>query len=359
MMDVSVDDRRALWALTTRHLRSRTYAAVLLVRTALRARAEHIDVTTRGDALRVVDDGAARVDELAAILEVLRAPTVEALHALEARFGTDLLVAVATAQEATVKSGRTRARVAAGIIQSVETLPASTTEVTIMRPRSLRKEERTELSAWLPGPRAVVRVDGRAWRREARLPDSAFFSRAFKTDSGRGLIGFSLDDGTSKTTVLGRGLWVAQDAVRPRGLPLVAIWDDDDVVTTDTAVSRARVAVQRAGDALQRRLAEEFGDLPRRRQLALRSLLLRATALPAPFHGVPLFGGFRWSLQDLMARPRIVIGSHNADVVVDAEARAFLHRALPGRVRDALPAPRRRLAFVLQSALRGSRGVVR
>ncbi len=354
-MDVSVDDRRALWALTTRHLRSRTYGAVLLARCALRARAGRIDINTRGDTLRVVDDGAARADELTAILEVLRAPTVEALHALEARFSTDLLVALATAQEATIRTGRTRAHVVGGRLHDVVEVRASTTEVSITRPRSLRREERTELAAWLPAPRAVVRVDGRAWRRAERLPDSAFFTRAFKTESGHGLIGFSLDDGTSKTTVLGRGLWVAQDATRPRGLPIVAIWDDDDVVATDSAVARARVAVQRAGNALQQRLADEFADLPRRRQRQLRSLLLRGGVLPPAFHGVPLFGsvvgGFRWSLQDLAARPRIVIGSNNADVVVDAEARAYLHRALPTQVKDALPAPRRRLAFAVRSWL--------
>ncbi len=356
-LSVSVDDRRALWALTTRHLRSKTFASVLVVRSALRAHAGRIDVDTRGDQLCVDDDGKDRAAEVDAIVAVLRDPTMPLLHALEARHGTDLLVALATSAAATLVTPGRRVVVRAGAVVEHGPAPASATSttLTLLRPRSLRKEERKELAAWLPGPRAVLRVDGKAWKSSVQLPDSAFFARAFSADGGRGFVAFSLDDATSKTTVLSRGLWVAQDAQRARGLPVVAIWDDDDVASAATAVARARVAVERAAQALQRRLGEEIPKLSRRRRQKLRALLLRAPSLPEAFVDVPLFdderGAFRVSLGELQKKSRVVIGEGNADVVVDADARAFLHRTLPTTVRDALPPPRRRLSFALRSLL--------
>ncbi|MDP2344477.1 MAG: hypothetical protein Q8O67_26215 [Deltaproteobacteria bacterium] len=358
LMQVSVDDRRALWALTTRHLRSRTFGAVLLVRAALRAHATNIEVSTRGNRLRVVDDGSPRSEELAAIVTALRTPDVHALHALEARFGTDLLVAVATAEHVSIETGGRAVVVKAGVV--VADAPAHdrarlTTVIELARSAALRKEERRELTAWLPSPRARVVVDGKRWGSALALPEGCFSARNFRTARGRGLIAFALGESTSRITVLGRGLWVAQDHRRPRGLPIVAVWDDDDIVSADAALLRARTAVDAANAALLARVAEEFERLPRARRVQLRSLLLRSggTTLPTAFEDVPLFdddsGAFQLSLRDLRARDaRLIIGKSNADVVVDAESAAFLHRALPGMVKDALPPPRRRLAFALQ-----------
>lgn len=352
-LSVSVDDRRALWALTTRHLRSKTFAAVLGVRSALRAKATRIDLDTKGDQLRIVDDAPGRGDEAAAIVDVLRAPTVPLLHALEARFGTDLLVALATSTEATLETAGRRLVVKAGAVVSYDVAAPTKTTLSLARPRGLRKDERKELTAWLPGPRAALFVDGKPWKGELSLPDNAFFARAFQADGGRGFVGFSLDDATSKTTVLTRGLWVAQDAQRAKGLPVVAIWDDDDVASAATALARARIAIDRAGAALLRRLGDELPKLSRKHREKLRALLLRAPTLPDAFADVPLFddegGAFRVSLNELKRKSRVVIGADNADIVVDSDARAFLHRTLPTTVRDALPPPRRRLLFALQS----------
>ena len=140
-MQVSVDDRRALWALTTRHVRSRTFSAVLLVRAALRADARHITLHTGGQRLRVDDDGAPRDQELAAIVDALRAPAVPALHALESRFGTDLLVATATAEHATISSGGRVVVVAGGAVVSEGSAPRgkSETVIELRRPASLRR----------------------------------------------------------------------------------------------------------------------------------------------------------------------------------------------------------------------------
>ena len=365
-MHVSVDDRRALWALTTRHLRSRTFAAVLLVRAALRANAERVELGTKGDNLRVVDDGAPRGEELTAIVRALRAPEVHALHALESRFGTDLLVAAATAQAATLHSQGRRVVVEAGVVVVDELTGSSDARTTIelRRPRNLRKEERRELSAWLPGPRAVVVVDGKRWRRSLALPEGAFSARSFRVDGGRGLIGFALQDATSKLTVTARGLWVAQDTRRAGGLPVIAFWDDDDTsLTPDAALARARAAVDKASAALLRRVADDFAHLPRGRRVQLRSLLVRGAksgTLPPAFDDVPLFdderGPFRRSLAELrmfaqQSQRRLIAGPRSGDVVVDAEAAAFLHRALPGLVKDALPPPRRRLVLVLRQVL--------
>lgn len=355
-LEFSVDDRRALWALTTRHLRSRTYAAVLAIRSALRARANQVTVTTRGDHVVIVDDGSARDDEVSAIVAVVHAPDVVALHRLETRFGTDLLVALTTAASARIVSGGRQVDFVGGAVVNDQAVAGDgKTIVDITRPAAWRKEERLEMQAWLPAPRAVVVVDGKRWRRELRLHDGLFFARSFKSPGGSGIIGFSLSDATSKTTVMTRGLWVAQDTGRPRGLPVSAVWDDDEVSGSDAVRARARIAVERASVALLRRLAEEMATLGLRRRRQVRSLLLRAPVLPDAFDDVPLFdteaGVFQSSLNDLRDRPLIVLGRSNADVLVDADVRAFLHRTLPTQVKDALPPPRRRLRFLLRGIL--------
>jgi hypothetical protein len=351
MIDVSVDDRRALWALTTRHLRTPTYGAVLLVRAALRAQAAHIDVRTRGGAVIVDDDGADRVAEARALAAVLRDPHIGALHELEQRYGTDLLVASATAARAVIDVDGLRVDVRGGAVASVARGPARRgARVVLERPASRRSEERLELRAWLPAPRARVRVDG--WRLDGvvRLPAGAFFGRSFVHKAGgddiRGAVGFVLGESTSRTTVLMRGVWVAEDAVRASSLPVVAVYDDDHIGDPDHVIARARVTVERAAQQLQHELAARLPRLTRREQRALRALLLRAPALPPSFAHTPLFddeqGELRLSLAALQQRDSIVIGTANADVVVDDIAAAFLRRALPGRVKDALPPPRRR-----------------
>lgn len=352
-IEFSVDDRRALWALTTRHLRSATWGAVLAVRSALRAQAPHIDVTTRGDAVCINDDGAHRAAEIDAIVDVVRAPSVMALHQLETRFGTDLLVALTTAKEAAIESGGRSARFVDGAVVdfSADVAEAAGARVRLTRPRKLRREERDELRAWLAAPRTALTVDGSRWRRTARLKDGAWFARAFSSAGGSGLIGFALGDATSKTTVMTRGLWVAEDSSRPRGLPIAAVWDDDDVVSSDVARARARIAVERAGQALHKQLAETLPTLPLARRRQVRSLLLRGSKLADAFADVALFdtedAEFAVSFNDLRARDRIVVGADNADILVDGDARSFLHRALPLIVKDALPRPRRRLSFLL------------
>jgi hypothetical protein len=365
MIDVSVDDRRALWALTDRHLRSKAFPAVLIVRHALRRHASIIRVSGRGDTLRVEDDGDPIDVDVECIESALARPSVSALHAVERERSTDLLVAVATADEASLW-GPERHLVTVGGAVSAGSPPdrrAGTLAnvVELQRPRGLRTDERAELRAWLPTPRARVVVDGTAIGTPNRLPPGALYPRTIHTRGGRGAIGFSLVDTVSRITVLARGVWVAQEQVRARGLPIVAIWDDDSLPPDPVSIiSGVRGQVMGAADALLANLAGDFSTLPLALRRRVRGRLLLADRLPEAFIDVPLFdsarGPFSLSLGAIEARPGAWLGDRIGDVFVDDDSRAFLHRVLTGRVHDALPPPTRRLGFMVRQWLRARSG---
>jgi len=360
-LDVSVDDRRALWALTARHLRSAAHPAVLVVRHAIRRGARRIEVRTRGKQLIVTDDGDDLDVDIADLAIALRDPHVDRLHALERARGTDLLVAIATAASTDVR-GRGGARLATingAVVVEGRARPASTADnvVTIHRPRALRSLERQELRAWLPSPRAEILVDGARLGTPSALPSSTVSPQTMSLPGGRLQLGFALDETVTRLTIHARGVWVAQEQLRARGLPIVAIWDDDRLpVHPIDVVADARDIVAAAGEAALRTLAARFQDQPIAVRRRLRSLLVRAPRLPAAFFDVPLFDNerqpFALTFSSLQQRRRLVIGSVAGDVVVDDEASAFLHRLLPHSVVDAVPPPRRRLAFIVRRLLR-------
>jgi len=360
---LSVDDRRALWALTERHLRSETFAAVLLVRDALRRGATVIDVRTRGDQLVVEDDGRDLDDVLTEIAAVLDAPAVPALHRLELVRGTDLLVAVATASAAEARGRRKALALEAGRTQRhgvVDGGPRN--RVTVLRPRRLRQAEREELRAWVHRPLsdvrvdggrdavpgADVRIDGKRLGAPPSLPPGVFFARQVRTGSGRGQIGIMLDDTVSRFTVYARGVWVSQEQQRPRDLPLVGLWDSDVVPTEwGPLLASTRSVFARAGEDLVARLALDFDRLGTRWRRRLRRALVRGAALPPAFLNVPLFdsarGPFTIPLSALLERDRVVVGDGIGDVFTDDDGRAFLRRQLGDAMVEALPPPRRRL----------------
>lgn len=346
---LSVDDRRALWALTERHLRSETFAAVLLVRDAIRRGAAVVDVRTKGDALVVEDDGAACDDLVDEIDAVLAAPTVPALHRLEATRGTDLLVALATASSAEVRGRRVALTLDAGRPRQRAIVDdTGRNRITLLRPRRLRTQERDELRAWIPAPRASVRVDGTRLGAPSTLPADVCFARQVRTGSGHGQIGFMLDDTVSRFTVQSRGVWVSQEQFRPTHLPLVGVWDSDVVPPTwGPLLAASRNIFVRAGDDLLTRLALDYIRLGGRMRRRIRRALLRGATLPPAFAAVPLFdsarGPFTVSLLTLRERERVVVGDGVGDVFADDDGRAFLHRSLGAAVVDALPPPRRRL----------------
>lgn len=346
---LSVDDRRALWALTERHLRSETFAAVLLVRDALRRGATVIDVRTRGDHLFVEDDGApidVTLEEIAAVIE---APTVPALHHLEQTRGTDLLVALATASTAEACGHRFTLTLAGGRRIGRATIDERRrNRVTLERSRLRRDAERAELRAWIPAPQAEVRVDGTRQGAPSSLPAGVFFARQVRTSSGRGQIGLMLDDTVSRYAVYARGVWVSQEQLRPRDLALVGLWDSNVVPTTwGPLLASTRAIFARAGEDLVARLAVEFATLAPRWRRRLRRALLRGPSLPRDFVAVPLFdsarGPFSVSLGTLVGRRRVVVGDSIGDVFTDDDGRAFLQRQLGDACVEALPPPRRRL----------------
>lgn len=367
-IDVSVDDKRALWALTTRHLRSAAHPAVLLVRHALRRGARAIEVQTRGDRLIVSDDGIDLKDELAELTMLLSCPDAGALHDLEGQRGTDLLVAVVTAEAASCvgRSGRRLTMVGGepGAVFDVDVQSAATAHganrnvIRLRRPRSLRDAERRELLAWMPATRAEVVVDGRRLHRRSNnngsmLPATTILPRDVVLESGRLQLGFALDDTVTRVTVLARGTWVAQEHLRIRGLPIVAVWNDDRLPARPfDVVPHARDVVAMATDELLSSLAASFTGLSLAHRRRLRALLVRGEQLPAAFTDVALFddedGAFRQSFNQLRQARRLVIGADHGDVVVDDDVSTFLHRTLPTSVVDALPPPRRRLRLVLR-----------
>jgi len=373
MIDVSVDDRRALWALTDRHLRSKAFPAVLLVRHALRRQASVIRISGRGSTLRVEDDGDPIDVDVECIESALAHPSVAALHAVERERGTDLLVAVATAEGASL-SGTTRQLLTVrGTISGTASGLASggggngprrradtlANVVELRRSRGLRRDERAELLAWLPSPRARVLLDGTVLGTPTRLPPGLLYPRTIHTPNGRGAIGFSLVDSVSRITVLARGVWVAQEQVRARGLPIVAVWDDDSLPPDPASiVATVRGKVMGAADTLLAHLAGDFATLPLALRRRVRGRLLQADQLPDAFVDVPLFdsarGPFSLSLRAIEARGGPWLGERSGDVFVDDDSRAFLHRVLGGRVLDALPPPQRRLGFILRQWLAGS-----
>lgn len=351
---VSVDDRRALWALTERHRRSETFAAVLLVRDALRRGATTIAVRTRGDRLVVEDDGAAIDDALAEIGAVLASPAVPLLHRLETQRGTDLLVALATAATAEARGHRTVVVVEQGVLRRRDAAAdgAARNRVVLARPARLRRAEGDELRAWLPAPRGLVRIDGARLGGAVQLPAGVGFARQVRTGSGHGQIGVVLDDSVSRFTVLARGVWVTREQRRPAHLPLAGVWDSDVVPTTmGPLLGAARSLFDRAGEELMAQLAAELPGLAPRWRRRLRAALLRGATLPPAFEEVPLFdsahGPLSVSLAALRRRRRVVVGEASGDVFADDDGRAFLRRQLGDIVVEALPPPRRRLRALL------------
>ena len=357
-LDVSVDDRRALWALTARHLRSAAHPVVLVVRQAIRRGARHIEVRTRGDSVVVTDDGNDLDRGIVTLIDALQDPHAGRLHALEREHGTDLLVAVATATSATLhaRSGQ-RLTTSHGVVTAAAVgAPASGNVVVLHRSRKLRALELQELRAWLPSPRAIVVVDGKRLGTATTLPATTVLPQSLQFAGGLLQIGFALDDTVTRLTILARGVWVAQEHLRARGLPLVASWDDDTLpVHPLDVVAVGREVVAAVGDAALRTLAARFHDQPTTIRRRVRSLLLRAPRLPAAFFDIPLFddatGPFAVSFSSLQRRKKLVIGTADGDVIVDDDARAFLQRLLPHSVVNALPRPRRRLGFMLRELL--------
>ncbi len=359
VLDVSVDDRRALWALTTRHLRSEAHPAVLVACHAIRRGAEHIEVRTRGNRVVVSDDGAALDAELRECITVLRKPDVALLQRLEHLHGTDLLVATATAASAELhgKHGQRLRTINGHVDRAVVDVPSARNVVVLHRPRRLRALERQELQAWLPSPRVSIVVDGKRLGAPSALPRSTVLPHWPVVAGGRLHLGFALDDTVTRLTILARGVWVAQEHLRVRGLPLVAVWDDDTVPTRPgDIVTIARDAIAATGETALHTLASTFSTQPLRIRLRLRSLLMRAPMLVPAFVDVPLFDSerapFSLPFSALRDQGRLVLGGSGGDVIVDDDARAFLHRTLPLVVVDAVAAPPRRLRFRLQQLLR-------
>ncbi|HEY1101453.1 MAG TPA: hypothetical protein VGF99_21115, partial [Myxococcota bacterium] len=325
--------------------------------------ARHIEVRTRGDSLVVSDDGDDLDDDLLAVLHALHMPEVAALHRLEQRQGTDLLVALATARrsESIGRRGQRLMTIAGTVDRCPVDVPAARNTIRLERSRNLRRQERAELRAWLPAPRARIVVDGRALRMVPALPATTVLPRTLPYDVGQLQLGFALDDTVTRLTVRARGVWVAQEHLRADGLPIIAVWDDHRLPPTTTdLVGPARHAVQHAGLEAHRALAAAFPTLPLPLRRRLRALLLRPTTLHPAFVDVALFdddgGPFAVSLATLQQRDRIVVGRADdgggADVVADGDVVTFLERALAGRVVEALPAPtptwRRRLRVLVR-----------
>jgi len=353
-LPVTVDDRRALWALTERHLRSPSFPAVLLVRHALRRGATSIRVTQTRAMVRVVDNGAPLDADIDAVDAVLAAPTVARMHDLERDHGIEVLTATATARAAVVVGRRWRLETAQGTVTRRVPDRSEENVVELHRDGHLRAQEHQELRSWLPSPRARVTVNGRALGAPPELPDAIALPRSMSTPDGKGVIGFALDDAVSRVTYLARGVWVAHEQHRPRGLPVRAIWDHNVLAPhPDEILVEARRRVAAATEQLIAQLGEQFTGLTAPTRRALRTRLLRSDVVPPALVDVPLFdsddGAFCVSLRALMARERIVVGSASGDVVGDDDARAFLRRRFGDRVKDALPPPRRRALAVVRA----------
>jgi hypothetical protein len=383
MLSVSVDDRRALWALTERCLRSEAHRGVLVVKDALRRGARHIRVRSTRTMLVVDDDGARIDDTIADVENVLGNASVSALHRLEQERGTDLLVALATAQRATVV-GMTRVLcVDGGHVDDAARsgVPLAATRralqplgraggpgpdagrtpnrVMLWRSAEAARGERAELLAWLPAPRAHITINGRrlTGSLQGALPGQLHLGRGvmwashFRITGGHGIVGIALDEGQTRFTTLTQGVWVAQELSRQEGLPLVGVWDDDDLSSRSAeAVARGRAALTRGGQRLVARLADDFVQLSGRQRRRIRAMLL-ADHLPRALSSMPLFdtedGPFSTSLDDLRRQERIVVGRSSGDVIATDDVRAFLHRQPDLRVAEALPAPPMRLRFRL------------
>ncbi len=382
MLNVSVDDRRALWALTERCLRSDAHRAVLVVRDALRRGARHIRIRSTRAALIVDDDGVPIDDTIADVASVLRAPTVSALHRLENERGTDLLVALATAISGRVVGEAKFLDVGAGGLAQLDADAAVVREVRrglapfgkhpaqnrvlLRRTAEAARAEGAELRSWLAAPRAIVTLNGRRLDGSLRGPlpgqlqlgQRALWPSHFRSTGGHGVVGIAVDERQSRLTTLTQGIWVAQELVRADGLAIVGVWDDDDIPARGAdAVARARAALGRAARRLMVRLADDFVELPSRQRRRLRSLLV-ADAVPSALSALPLFdteaGPFSISLDELRRRGRVVVGDDYGDVIAGDDVRAFLHRQRDLTVVDALPPPRPRWSFRLGLPVRPS-----